>query len=59
MSEHIRATRRNDRHVTGSNLYGEVADQFDSVIQRMELDYDRPITLRNGKMFRPPPRKHI
>jgi hypothetical protein len=56
MSDHIRTTRRNNGHVTGNNQYGEVADQFDSVVQRMELDYNEPITLRNGTLYYPPPR---
>jgi hypothetical protein len=54
MSNHIREIRRNNGHVTGGNECESIADQYDSVIRRMDLDLTDGIKLRSGRTYYPP-----
>ena len=53
MSQSIREIRRDDGHVAGAHRYEMVADQFDTIIDRMQLTWTENIKLRNGKVFQP------
>lgn len=57
MSEHIRTIRHNDGHVTSHVQYEAVAEQFDSVIKKMQLGWRGGITLRSGNTYQPP--RHV
>jgi hypothetical protein len=51
MSESIREIRMNNGHITGAYRYEIVAEQFDTIIERMKLDWNEKIKLRNGKIY--------
>jgi hypothetical protein len=51
MSESIREIRMDNGHITGAYRYEIVAEQFDTIIDRMKLDWNEGIKLRNGKIY--------
>lgn len=51
MSESIREIRMENGRVTGASHYETVADEFDTIIERMKLDWNEKIKLRNGKIY--------
>jgi hypothetical protein len=51
MSESIREIRMNNGHINGAYRYEIVAEQFDTIIERMKLDWNEKIKLRNGKIY--------
>ncbi|CAF0852020.1 unnamed protein product [Adineta ricciae] len=51
MSESIRSIRQDNGHVTGTYRYEHVADEFDTIIDRMKLDWTESVKLRNGKIY--------
>ncbi len=51
MSESIREIRMQNGHLTGAYRYELVAEQFDTIIDRMKLDWNEKIKLRNGKIY--------
>jgi len=51
MSESIREIRMDNGHITGAHRYELVAEQFDTIIDRMKLDWNEKIKLRNGKIY--------
>ena len=51
MSESIREIRMDNGHITGAYRYENVAEQFDTIIDRMKLDWNESIKLRNGKIY--------
>jgi hypothetical protein len=52
MSESIREIRMDNGYITGACHYEIVAEQFDVIIDRMKLDWNENIKLRNGKIYR-------
>ncbi|CAF0774547.1 unnamed protein product [Adineta steineri] len=51
MSESIREIRLEHGRVTGAYHYDIVAEQFDTIIDRMKLDWNENIKLRSGKIY--------
>lgn len=51
MSESIREIRMENGQITGACHYETVADEFDTIIDRMKLDWNERIKLRNGKIY--------
>ena len=51
MSESIREIRMDNGQITGAYRYEIVAEQFDTIIDRMRLDWTENIKLRNGKVY--------
>lgn len=51
MSESIRELRMDRGHVTGASRYETVAEQFDTIIERMQLDWSECVQLRSGKIY--------
>lgn len=51
MSESIRDIRMDNGYITGAYRYELVADKFDTIIDRMKLDWNEKIKLRNGKIY--------
>ncbi|CAF1348031.1 unnamed protein product [Rotaria magnacalcarata] len=51
MSNAIREIRMDNGHVTGACRYEMVAEQFDTIIDRMKLDWNEGTKLRNGKVY--------
>ena len=51
MSKSIRELRMDNGHLTGAYRYETVAEQFDTIIDRMKLDWNENIKLRNGKIY--------
>jgi len=51
MSESIREIRMDNGHITGACRYEIVAEHFDTIIDRMKLDWNEKIKLRNGKIY--------
>ncbi|CAF3592383.1 unnamed protein product [Rotaria sordida] len=51
MSDSIRQTRMENGYVTGANSYETVAEQFDTIIDRMQLNWNEGVKLRNGKTY--------
>ena len=51
MSESIRSIRQDNGHVTGTYRYEHIANEFDTIIDRMKLDWTESVKLRNGKIY--------
>lgn len=51
MSESIRDIRMDNGHISGAYRYELLADKFDTIIDRMKLDWNEKIKLRNGKIY--------
>ncbi|CAF2469784.1 unnamed protein product [Rotaria sp. Silwood2] len=51
MSNSIREIRMDNGHITGTYRYEIVAEKFDTIIDRMKLDWNEGIKLRNGKIY--------
>ncbi|CAF2965027.1 unnamed protein product [Rotaria sp. Silwood2] len=51
MSDSIRQTRMENGHIAGANSYEKVAEQFDTIIDRMQLNWNEGVKLRNGKTY--------
>lgn len=51
MSESIRQTRVESGFVTDAQSYDNVADNFEKIIDRMQLDWNEGVKLRNGKTY--------
>ncbi|CAF3500943.1 unnamed protein product [Rotaria sp. Silwood1] len=51
MSNSVRETRMENGHVTGASSYEKVAEQFDTIIDRMQLNWNEGVKLRNGKTY--------
>ncbi|CAF0905830.1 unnamed protein product [Adineta ricciae] len=54
MSDRIRHIRRDDGHVTDNSIYELVADKFDSLVLKMDLDRTDAVKLRSGRTYYPP-----
>jgi len=51
MSESIREIRMENGHLTGAIRYEILAEEFDRIIDRMQLDWKESIRLRKGKIY--------
>lgn len=51
ISEAIRQIEVTNGHVTDKSRYDSVAEQFDQIIERMQLDWRENVKLRNGKIY--------
>ncbi|CAF3507849.1 unnamed protein product [Rotaria socialis] len=51
MSNAIQEVRMDNEHITGACCYEMVAEQFDTIIDRMKLDWNEGTKLRNGKVY--------
>jgi len=51
ISDSIRSTRLENNHLIGHIHYEYLAEQFDTIIERMKLDWNENIKLRNGKIY--------
>ncbi|UJR30902.1 hypothetical protein I4U23_018412 [Adineta vaga] len=51
MSDSIRDIRIDNGHISGTYCYENVAEQFDQIIDRMKLDWNENVKLRNGKIY--------